>query len=138
MQRRRDSLLVLLTAICVIVYSVLHQSTSEMTPRRQYTAQRGFFSHDNDPESWDFRATTQTNLGLLDRPYRTDEVASGPNPPHETTQWQRFEQFVQYLNSNDGNRQYKLLYLVRHGEGLHNVKEKEVGRAEWDVSSTVQ
>jgi hypothetical protein len=30
--------------------------------------------------------------------------------------------------------QYKLLYLIRHGEGLHNVKEREVGRAEWDVS----
>ncbi|KAJ4343700.1 putative phosphoglycerate mutase pmu1 [Ascochyta clinopodiicola] len=33
------------------------------------------------------------------------------------------------LNEQDQNG---LLYLIRHGEGLHNVKEKEIGRAEWD------
>lgn len=52
----------------------------------------------------------------------------------DTTQWQRFAQHLRYLNKNTENKQYKLLYLVRHGEGLHNVKEKEIGRAEWNVS----
>ncbi|KAH6633262.1 histidine phosphatase superfamily [Boeremia exigua] len=80
--------------------------------RRKYIALRGFFSHDDDPESWDFRATTRVNLGLLDRSYPTDGEAD--------------------LNSKDENKHYKLLYLIRHGEGFHNVKEKEVGRAEWD------
>ena len=52
------------------------------------------------------------------------------------TQWQRLHQYIRHLNAHDEDKQYKLLYLIRHGEGLHNVKEKEVGRAEWDVSLT--
>lgn len=136
MSRRRCSLLSLAITICIIVFGALHSSTSEMTPQRSYTAQRGFFSHDDDPESWEFRATTRVNLGLLDRPYETDPVLMVDNAPLEldTTQWQRFAQHLRYLNKNTENKQYKLLYLVRHGEGLHNVKEKEIGRAEWNVS----
>lgn len=28
-----------------------------------------------------------------------------------------------------------MLYIVRHGEGVHNVVEAEVGRDEWNVCS---
>lgn len=44
------------------------------------------------------------------------------SPSHSTSErrWQR--------------QAFQALYLIRHGEGLHDVKEKEVGRAEWDVS----
>lgn len=31
---------------------------------------------------------------------------------------------------SDKTKRYKLLILAHHGEGVHNVKEKEVGRAE--------
>ncbi|KAF2996080.1 hypothetical protein E8E13_004447 [Curvularia kusanoi] len=103
-----------------------------MISQRKYTAQHGFFSHDDDPESWDFRATTRFDLGLLDRQYPLNVVPETTQPQDDLTQWQRFHQYIRGLNAQDANKQYKLLYLIRHGEGLHNVKEKEVGRAEWD------
>ncbi|KAF9700723.1 hypothetical protein EKO04_001314 [Ascochyta lentis] len=103
-----------------------------MTPKRNYRAQHGYFSHDDDPESWEFRATTRVSLGLLDRSYPTDDVLSNAHSQDKLTQWQRFRQYLRHLNAIDEDKRYKLLYLVRHGEGLHNVKEKEVGRAEWD------
>ncbi|KAJ8106123.1 hypothetical protein OPT61_g9748 [Boeremia exigua] len=103
-----------------------------MTTKRKYTAQRGFFSHDDDPESWDFRAVTRVDLGLLNRSYPTDSLIDESYAQIESTQWQRFKQYLEHLNANDSTKHYKLLYLIRHGEGFHNVKEKEIGRAEWD------
>jgi hypothetical protein len=126
---RRD-IVVVTVALVAITYSLLYPSMSNMTSQRKYTAQRGFFSHDDDPESWDFRATTRIDLGLLDRLYPTDDASEQEG----LTQWQRLHQYIRHLNAHDKHKQYKLLYLIRHGEGLHNVKEKEVGRAEWDVS----
>lgn len=126
---RRD-IVVITVALAAIFCSLLIPSTSKMTSQRKYTAQRGLFSHDDDPESWDFRATTRRDLGLLDRLYPTGDAKE-----QETmTQWQRLHQYIRHLNADDQAKQYKLLYLIRHGEGVHNVKEKEVGRAEWDVS----
>lgn len=131
---RNRNVLVSFVTVVVVVYSALYLSWAKMTPNRKYSAQRGFFSHDDDPESWDFRATTRINLGLLDRSYPTDDEQSDSHSQHDFTQWHRFQQYIRSLNANDQNKSYKLLYLIRHGEGLHNVKEKEVGRAEWDVS----
>ncbi|KAH7083309.1 histidine phosphatase superfamily [Paraphoma chrysanthemicola] len=102
-------------------------------PKWQFTAQRDYFSHDNDPESWDFRATTQPGLGLYDREFPTDTKSISTSTPKATTKWDRFLRHVEYLNSEDpDNKQYKVFYLVRHGQGIHNVKEAEVGRLEWD------
>jgi hypothetical protein len=117
--------------LVVIVYGLLYPFSPKMTSQRKYTAQHGFFSHDEDPESWEFRATTLVNLGLLERSYPTDLASESLE---ESTQWERFHRYIRHLNANNANMQYKLLYLIRHGEGLHNVKEREVGRAEWDVS----
>lgn len=68
-------------------------------------------------------------LGLIDRTYSTDEDSN-----NDMTQWQRFERYIRHLNENskDGER-YKVFFIGRHGEGVHNVKEKEVGRHEWEV-----
>lgn len=123
--------LVFSAILIVIVYSLLYPSSPKMTSQRKYAAQHGFFSHDEDPESWEFRATTRVNLGLLERSYPTDFTSESLE---ESTQWQRFHRYIRHLNTDNANMQYKLLYLIRHGEGLHNVKEREVGRAEWDVS----
>jgi hypothetical protein len=99
-------------------------------------AQRGYFSHDHDPESWDFRAKTLPGLGLVDNiTFSTDGTGEGqPQKDIPRTQWHRFVRFVQHLNEVDSeNKQYKIFYLVRHGQGIHNVKEAEAGREEWDV-----
>jgi hypothetical protein len=96
-----------------------------------FTAQRGFFSHDDDPASWEFRATTRPSLGLLERSYPTD---NNSQEGVAQDQWSRFQHYIKSLNNEDPeNKRYKLLYLIRHGQGVHNVKETEVGREEWNV-----
>ncbi|KAF1911214.1 histidine phosphatase superfamily [Ampelomyces quisqualis] len=100
-----------------------------------FSAQRGFFSHDNDIADWKFRATTQPSLGLLDRPYPTDEEPNegAARDSSSSAQWARFQSYIKRLNSEDPqNKQYKLFYMVRHGQGVHNVKKTEVGREEWN------
>ncbi|KAJ4296335.1 putative phosphoglycerate mutase pmu1 [Kalmusia sp. IMI 367209] len=96
----------------------------------RFTAERGFFSHDEDPESWEFRATTRPDLGIKSRQYTTDTTI---DPTEEKTQWQRLEHYVQEMNRVDPERRrWKIFYLIRHGQGVHNLKEKEVGREDWD------
>ncbi|KAF2678265.1 phosphoglycerate mutase-like protein [Lentithecium fluviatile CBS 122367] len=113
-----------------IVYRRTTMGEESQSTNWRFAAQKGFFSHDYDPESWDFRATTRPYLGLLEREYPTDAAF---DPGREKTQWQRFEHYVRELNSNGlANQKYKVFYIVRHGQGVHNVKEKEVGREEWD------
>jgi broad specificity phosphatase PhoE len=70
------------------------------------------------------------NLGLINRGYPTDTFF---DPDGTKTQWQRFEHYVRWLNSNsqDGET-YKVLYLARHGEGWHNIQEAKVGTRLWD------
>ena len=67
---------------------------------------------------------------MLEREYAADVL----NPGDEKTQWQRFEREVNHLNDEavDG-AVYKVLYIGRHGQGVHNVAEKKYGTAEWDV-----
>jgi hypothetical protein len=107
-----------------------------------FAAQRGFFTHDDDPESWEFRATTQPSLGLRERSYPSDdEFWAGQGSSHgelSHTQWSRFQYYITALNArNPKNEQYKILYVVRHGQGTHNVKETEVGREEWNVGKPI-
>ncbi|KAF2036643.1 phosphoglycerate mutase-like protein [Setomelanomma holmii] len=108
-----------------------------MVDHWQLTAQRGYFSHDNDPESWDFRATTQPDLGLYDLTLPSDD--NTPSEDNQSTisptnaKWARFLHHVEHLNNEDPkNKMYKMFYLIRHGQGVHNVKEAEVGRLEWN------
>ena len=56
------------------------------------------------------------------------------DPEAERAQWERFGHYVQHLNKVDPEHvRYKVFYIARHGEGVHNVKEATVGRAEWEV-----
>lgn len=128
----RSSLVVL--AISTLFFVIINRKRTVLMnsnrPEWKYTAQHGFFSHDSDPESWDFRATTRPDLGLLERSYPTDATVE---PKHQGLQWRRFEHYIRSLNQeNPAQRRYKMFYIIRHGEGTHNVKEKEVGREEWD------
>ncbi|KAI2618172.1 phosphoglycerate mutase-like protein [Hypoxylon sp. NC1633] len=95
-----------------------------------YQAVPGFFRHDEETTGPSFRATTQPNLGLINRAYDTDATF---DPKGKKTQWERFLHFIDYQNQEgQGKAVYKLAFVIRHGEGYHNVKEAEVGRHAWD------
>ncbi|KAI1380623.1 phosphoglycerate mutase-like protein [Hypoxylon crocopeplum] len=95
-----------------------------------YQAVPGFFRHDEEITGPQFRATTLPGLGLINRPYETDTVF---DPEGKKTQWERFVHFLEHQNRlGRGKVLHKLVFLIRHGEGHHNVKEAEVGRHAWD------
>ncbi|KAI4251340.1 MAG: hypothetical protein L6R42_008419, partial [Xanthoria sp. 1 TBL-2021] len=70
------------------------------------------------------------NFGLLERDHEADASA---DPGESKTPWQRFEREVTRLQDEavEGTV-YKVLYLGRHGQGVHNVAEKKYGTTEWD------
>jgi len=41
-----------------------------------------------------------------------------------------------FPDSDKSNVQYKVLFLGRHGEGVHNVAERRYGTKAWDVCSS--
>ncbi len=125
------------------------------TPKFKFTAVTGFFEQDHAPADPSSEAvikpspssispvqtpnfhppyyqTTLPNLGLIDRAYDTDAEF---DPKREKHQWERFTHYLAHLNSTGRAEgvSYKLLYLARHGEGYHNVKEAEVGTEAWEV-----
>ncbi|KAI4187546.1 MAG: hypothetical protein L6R41_002734 [Letrouitia leprolyta] len=104
-----------------------------MSPRTTttltYTTVPGYFLQD-DPstiaEDFDF---ISNDFGLINRDYIPDL----PQRRASETQWQRFEREVRRLNAEAGEGVcYKVLYLGRHGQGVHNVAEQRYGREEWD------
>ncbi|KAL7623164.1 putative phosphoglycerate mutase pmu1 [Parahypoxylon ruwenzoriense] len=102
----------------------------ETTRNFIYQAVPGFFYHDEEPVGPHFRATTQPGLGLINRAYETDVFF---DPEGKRTQWERFVYFLEHQNQlAPGVVQYKLVYVIRHGQGYHNVKESEIGRQEWN------
>lgn len=116
----------------------------------EYTTVTGYFFQDEpgtDPAIFNhvlcplwtgihFEALNQrqskTNFGLIDRDYETD-TAFDPN--RIKTQWERFVHHLAYLNEqSNGDVEYKLLYMGRHGQGFHNIAEALYGTPAWDVS----
>lgn len=96
-----------------------------------YRAVAGYFLHDEEETGPEHRATTQPGLGLINRTYETDAVF---DPNGNKTQWERFVYFVEHQNQlGQGKVQYKIVFLIRHGQGYHNVKEAQVGRHAWDT-----
>lgn len=106
----------------------------------------GYFLQDEpttDPDTFDyvsllikpldqFSFITQTsNFGLISRPYDSDATFDSDQ---QKTQWQRLGHQIESLNARSPSEvNYKLLYLGRHGEGYHNVAERQYGTAAWDV-----
>ncbi|KAJ5609017.1 hypothetical protein N7528_009584 [Penicillium herquei] len=61
-----------------------------------------------------------------------DEPTTDP-ATFDYTQWQKFTQEIQELNALGGESVcYKVLFLGRHGEGVHNVAEARYGTKLWD------
>ncbi|PKS13288.1 hypothetical protein jhhlp_000059 [Lomentospora prolificans] len=75
------------------------------------------------------KITTQPDLAILERAYETD----APGDAENLTQWQRLAKYVDGLNRTaPEGTSYKLLYLTRHGQGVHNVMHEKVGTEAWD------
>ncbi|KAI1374396.1 phosphoglycerate mutase-like protein [Hypoxylon crocopeplum] len=95
-----------------------------------YTTISGFFQQDDpatDSSSFDY---TETNYGLINRAYPTDNEF---DPHGVKTQWERFAYYVNTLNRDcDKNTQYKVLLMGRHGEGYHNAAESYYGTPAWN------
>lgn len=77
------------------------------------------------------KVTTQPSLGLIPgRRYPSDD----PDAPDQRD-WARLAAYVRWLNKTcPENVCYKLLYLTRHGTGVHNKVHAEVGSEAWNVS----
>ncbi|KAJ5266868.1 hypothetical protein N7478_009676 [Penicillium angulare] len=88
----------------------------------KFSTVSGFFLQDEpdtDPSTFDY---SKSNFGLILR----DNASLN-------TQWKKFIQDIQELNNlGGGSVQYKVLFLGRHGEGIHNVAEKRYGTKAWD------
>lgn len=81
----------------------------------------------------DYQQAT-TNFGLISRPYDSDAILHKDPARKSPTQWQRLAHQIETLNRESGPEvSYKLLFLGRHGEGIHNVAERRYGTAAWDV-----
>lgn len=70
----------------------------------------------------------ESNFGLIEKHY--DEHL-GVN--QTDSQWRRFDAHIQRLNASE-TKKFKVLFLGRHGEGVHNVAERKYGTKKWDVS----
>ncbi|KAJ5820011.1 histidine phosphatase superfamily [Penicillium riverlandense] len=99
------------------------------TPYFKFSTETGYFFQDEestDPETFDYAAS---NFGLITRSDGSQSDAT-LNP---SSQWQKFCAHVDYLNEVSANgEKYKVLFLGRHGEGVHNVAERRYGTKAWD------
>ncbi|KAL4808771.1 histidine phosphatase superfamily [Aspergillus unguis] len=90
----------------------------------------GIFLQDEqstDPDTFDY---VSSNFGLITRLYPTDKA---DQTPESDSQWKRLATYIASLNSSaESGTTYKLLFLGRHGQGVHNVAEARYGTALWD------
>lgn len=95
----------------------------------EYTTLKGFFQQSEkgtDDSKFDFR---KQNFGIIDRKYEID--AEEDEAVEEL--WKRFERYVRHLNKEASEGEsFKVLFLARHGQGVHNVAESKYGTAAWD------
>ncbi|CEL02939.1 hypothetical protein ASPCAL04101 [Aspergillus calidoustus] len=95
-----------------------------------FTTVPGIFLQDDpatDPDTFDY---VSTNFGLISHTYPSDETLDPASPK---TQWQRLAHYIETLNAySPPETSYRLLFLGRHGQGLHNVAEARYGTVMWD------
>lgn len=70
------------------------------------------------------------NLGIVHRRCSTDDEGDSCT---QQTQWSRFAGYLRHLNQRAQGPRFKVFFAGRHGEAVHNAKEGEVGRPEWQV-----
>lgn len=101
-----------------------------MARQYQFTAIPGIFEDHAQlaKSASDRMVRTQPNLGLLGQKYESDSPDNG-----DSSQWERFVGYLTHLNeTSSDDTWYKLIYLVRHGTGVHNEVMKAVGD-DWRV-----
>ncbi|KAJ5124509.1 Histidine phosphatase superfamily clade-1, partial [Penicillium bovifimosum] len=101
-----------------------------IAPQFRITAVPGYFLQDDpttDPDTFDY---VKSDFGLIQQQYSQD----GQDLPNAQTgsQWQRFAAHIQRLNAANKDQKLKVLFLGRHGEGVHNVAERKYGTKLWD------
>ncbi|KAL2868553.1 phosphoglycerate mutase family protein [Aspergillus lucknowensis] len=90
------------------------------TPQFHYhfSTVTGIFLQDEettDASKFDFAST---DFGLIPRAYPSDAEF---DPNNGKTQWERLAYYIEALNRHSPpDTQYKLLFLGRHGQGVHN------------------
>ncbi|KAE8374260.1 histidine phosphatase superfamily [Aspergillus bertholletiae] len=102
----------------------------------KFTTVTGYFLQDDpntDPDNFDY---VTSNFGLIPRSYNSDTEF---DPESRKTQWERFAYHISKLNrESNPETQFKLLFLGRHGEGVHNVAERRYGTELWDCYWSLQ
>ncbi|KOC07811.1 hypothetical protein AFLA70_311g001220 [Aspergillus flavus AF70] len=87
--------------------------------------------HEIARQSPNSKVTTQPSLGLIDQPY--SETTNTQPDAEPKKPWERFAAYIRELNTENPDRvTYKVLYLTRHGLGVHNVFEAKVGKEAWN------
>ncbi|KAF5864851.1 hypothetical protein ETB97_006077 [Aspergillus alliaceus] len=77
------------------------------------------------------KVITQPSFGLIDQHYGGPE--EGQSDGERRKPWERFAACVNLLNNESpDNVTYKVLYLTRHGLGVHNVFQTKVGQDAWN------
>jgi broad specificity phosphatase PhoE len=83
------------------------------------------------------KVTTQPHLGILDREY-DGERPDRPDDAQRVPQWERFTDYINRLNEHsEQGESYKLLFIIRHGFGVHNEVMEKVGSEAWKVSKAL-
>jgi hypothetical protein len=63
----------IIIALCITILAIQYKMTASIAKdslvnlKWNFTAQREFFSHDEDPESWDFRAVSSSRFSHITR-----------------------------------------------------------------------
>jgi len=90
----------------------------------KYSTITGYFLQDDPDTDYVNFDYVKTNFGL--------KHLAGDN---SKTQWQLFEDHVALLNKKaDSKTHYRVLFLGRHGQGVHNVAEAKYGTKDWDCT----
>lgn len=94
----------------------------------KFSVMAGFFlSESVQPGDFD---PFQCDLGLVGP---TGKQLSAAQEKDRAEQWSSLSQHIQDLNeASSASTKYKLLYLARHGQGVHNVAEHTYGTAKWE------
>ncbi|CRK14317.1 hypothetical protein BN1723_016170 [Verticillium longisporum] len=114
-------------SVFICAFLAIRNMAAFAGPRYRFTIQPDYFVDYEQVAAQDpsGKATTQPNLGILDREYPEIEIPGTP--------WERLVTNVTRLNAESrGDVQYKVLFLTRHGLGYHNVQQAKVGTPEWD------